>query len=175
MTWKSYAVVSGAGILATYLAAPPWLPPAREAAPASVEAARAAADLPDAEIIREAARLEGRLRAEAEYRAPARDPFQFAARPPADRPQASEPEAAAAPPPAEPEPPLVVLSGIATDIVDGVPERTAILDTASGVVLVRVGDTVAEEYRVREIREDGVDLETIAGGEMRPLRFAPAN
>ena len=175
MTWKSYAVVSGAGILATYLASPPLLPERQPAVPA-VQNARAADSSPEADILREAARLEARMRAEAAFRAPARNPFRFGAPRTAVRPPAVEPaqiQAAAIGPPPEPEPPFIVLSGIATDVIDGTTERTAVLTTASGVVLAGVGDLVGTDYRVRAIQDDGVDLESTRDGAIRQLRFPP--
>ena len=173
MTWKSYAVMSGAGILATYLASPPLLPERQTATP-DVQNARAAGSEPEADILREAARLEARMRAEAAFRAPARNPFQFGAQRRDVRPQAGEStqiQPAAISPPPDPEPPFIVLSGIATDVIDGTTERTAVLTTPSGVVLAGVGDMVGTDYRVRAIQDDGVDLESTSDGAIRQLRF----
>jgi hypothetical protein len=172
MTWKSYVVVSGAGVLATYLATPPLMPD-RRAIPASAADANASSGTEAPDIVREAARLESRLRAEAAFRAPARNPFEFGEAPaPARRPRERAPlDADAVPRPAAPEPPFIVLSGIATDVLDGLTVRTAVLTTASGVSLVREGDLVGTEYRVRVVREDGVDLESTADGSIRALRF----
>jgi hypothetical protein len=173
MTWKSYIAVSVLGLVGTYMASSPLLPP--RVAPAANPDSGVAAPFAAADIEREAARLEAGLRAEASFRAPTRNPFQFGERivaapaPPAV--QASIDAAATLPPPS-PEPPFIVLSGIATDVVDGATVRTAVLTTASGVTLARVGELVGPEYRVREIREDGVDLESVGDGSIRQLRFA---
>jgi Tfp pilus assembly protein PilP len=126
------------------------------------------------DIVREAARLEGRLRAEAAFRAPARNPFRFAdERRPAPHRAAGTAftrEEAAAPPAAE-EPPLIVLSGIGTDVVNGATVRTAVITTGSGVVLARVGDMVGAEHRVRTIAEDAVELESVGDGSIRSIGF----
>lgn len=171
MTWKSYALVSGAGLLATYLASPPLLP--QSDTPAAPAASGNATTGPAVDIEEEAARLHARLRAEAAFRAPARDPFRFAERPVRrTSPRAEAPaDEAAEPPPAVPEPPLVVLAGIATDTVDGQPQRTAVLTTASGVLLVRVGEMVGSDYVVRAIDADRVDLESTADGTIRQVRL----
>ncbi len=167
MTWKSYLAVSALGLAGTYMASSPLLPPLAPAANPET----AAAALPSGDIEREAARLAAGLRAEAAYRAPTRNPFRFGAPVQAPAVQAA-PEPAVTLPPAPPEPPFVVLSGIGTDVVDGAIVRTAVLTTASGVTLAKVGDLVGADYRVREIREDAVDLESLADGTIRQLRFA---
>ena len=171
MTWKSYALVSGAGLVATYLVSPPLLPQ-NDTPPASAARGDAPGE-PAVDIEEEAARLHARLRAEAAFRAPARDPFRFGERPvqPPARRADPVPDEAGEPPPAVPEPPFVVLSGIATDTVDGQPQRTAVLTTASGVLLVRVGEMVGSDYVVRAIDADRVDLESTADGTIRQVRL----
>ena len=170
MTWKSYALVSGAGLLATYLASPPLLP--QNDTPAAPAASGDAASDPAVDIEEEAARLHARLRAEAVFRAPARDPFRFGERPVRRTPPRAEVAAQAGePPPAVPEPPFLVLSGIATDIVDGEPHHTAVLTTASDVLLVRAGEKVGSEYTVRAITADRIDLESTVDGTIRQLHL----
>ena len=53
--------------------------------------------------------------------------------------------------------PTVRLRGIATDTVDGTPQRTAIITTDAGLVLVREGET-AGVYRVTKIEDEAVQL-----------------
>jgi Tfp pilus assembly protein PilP len=175
MSWKSYAVMSGATtLLAAYVASPPLLVVRQGAAATSPQHAATASSQPDVDIVREAARLEGRLRAEAAFRAPARNPFRFA-----DERLAAPHRAAgtaftreeAAPPPAAEELPVIVLSGIGTDVVNGATVRTAVITTASSVLLARVGDMVGAEYRVRTIREDAVELESVGDGSIRSIGF----
>jgi hypothetical protein len=174
MTWKSYIAVSVLGLAGTYMASSPLLPP-RVAPAASPDGGGAAP--PAADIERQAARLAAGLRAEASFRTPTRNPFRFGERivaAPAPSPAQASIDAAAAIPPPSPEPPFIALSGIATDVVEGATVRTAVLTTASGVTLARVGELVGPDYRVREIREDGVDLESVGDGSIRRLRFASA-
>jgi hypothetical protein len=160
MTWKSYAVVSGGTLLATYLfSAPPMIAPGRQPAArfdAAVPPAPATAD-----IQQEAARLESRARADAEYRPPSRNPFRFGGRPAAaPRPAVRAPEpGAGAPvvPTVPPPPPPIRLSGIVTNTVDGVRQRSAVLNTPEGVVMVREGET-AGAYRVARVEEDAVEV-----------------
>jgi hypothetical protein len=176
MTWKSYALASGAGLLATYLASYSTTlvtEPARQGAP--IDAARST---PGPDIVEEANRLQARMRAVAVYREPARNPFRFGARQVAPPPAAAVPPAVATalPAPAPPrELPFVVLAGIATDMVSGAPERTAILTTTAGVVLVRAGEMVGADYRVREVGEDAVVLESPGDGSIRTLRLSTAD
>ena len=174
MTWKSYVVVSGAGLLATYLVTPPLRPDAQPPLP-SGQGGRSVSAGPGLDIEEEAARLQARRRAAAAFREPARNPFRFGethapARRAARAPVRVEPTAGIVPAP--PEPPFIVLSGIATDVIDGETERTAILTTPAGVVLVRVGEMVGADYRVRAIHEDAVDLESAGDGAARTLRFS---
>jgi hypothetical protein len=173
MTWKSYVVVSGAsGLMATYLISPPLLP-GRQPSITSGQEASARSAPPGPDIVEEAARLQARMRAAAVFREPARNPFRFGEPPAAPRRQAgaAAAEAPAAAAPSEPEPPFIVLSGIATDVVDGVPQRTAVLTTASGVALVRAGDMVGTEYRVRAIEGAAVDLESLSDRSIRRLQL----
>ena len=173
MTWKSYAVVSGAGLLATYLAGP-TLAPNREATPALPAAQAVPAGAPDIEY--EAARLQKRVRDETAFRTPSRDPFRFAPPARAARPAPALPAIVATPPP-DPAPaaeqPFIALSGVAADVVDGVLLRTAILTTFDGVVLAGAGEMVGP-YRVRSVGEESVELESTVDGSIRHLRFANA-
>ena len=161
MTWKSYAAVSGAGLLATYLAsAPPTLTPGR--APAARPAADAGAARLSDDIEEQAARLGSRVREDVAFRPPARNPFRFGARPVAPRRSAPAPPSAAAPAvtpePALPTPPPPIrLNGIATTTVNGEPQRVAVLLTPQGVVEARAGD-MAGAYRVVRVEEDAVEV-----------------
>jgi hypothetical protein len=150
MTWKSTAVVSGAGLLATWLAS---YPPASAPEPAVAPVAPVATT--GADIQEEAARLQQKVRAVVEYEPPTRNPFRFTA--PASRAAAAPAPvefAAVAPVAAAPE--LTVI-GVAIDTVNGQEVRTAILGTPSGLVFAKIGDLVAG-YRVSAIAEDAVQL-----------------
>jgi hypothetical protein len=171
MTWKSYAAVSGAGLLATYLfSTPPVVTPG--VAPRTSPAA-SSAPLPD-DIEEQAARLGSRVRGEIEYQPPSRNPFRFGGRtvarapssptpPPAESTETAQPEIAPAPPP----PPPVRLTGIATSTVNGERQRSAILLTPEGVVSAREGG-MAGAYRVTRIEEDAVE---VVGPDGTPRRL----
>jgi hypothetical protein len=162
MTWKTYAAVSGATVIAGWLASSP---PSNTSAPAAAPQPRraapaAAARDAEADIEQQAARLQGRSREQLEFRQPARNPFSFGA--PAAAPDP------VAPPEPEPVPvqdltavpllPAVRLSGIAEDRAGERVQRTAVLSSPSGVLLVREGDDVLGQYRVESIEADAVEL-----------------
>jgi hypothetical protein len=154
MTWKSTAVFSGAGLLATWLASYPPANAPDPAAPAAAPLADAGAD-----ITEQADRLQEKVRGVIEYQDPARNPFRFERR---SGPANGEPDRAgvAREPALEfvaPAPPPITLTGIATDIVDGIAQRTVMLSTASGLVFAKEGDAVAG-YRVASISAESVEL-----------------
>jgi hypothetical protein len=166
VTWKSTAVVSGVGLLATWLAsyAPPANLPADTAArvPAAVTA-----EAPD--IVREANRLQAKVRAEVEYVQPSRNPFRFGARDSAPVPRSESVHTLPAAVDVAPAPIVIRLSGIAIDTVNGREERTAILNTPGGLVFVKEGEEVAGAYKVSKIAIDAVDL-VRADGSLLQLR-----
>jgi hypothetical protein len=172
VSWKSYAVVSGATVLAGWLAS---TPPSN--APESAVSARPSAaprDIPASGIEREAERLQVRVRREVEYAEPQRNPFRFGAgRADAER-GGDIPAAAPQPPPLPPTvvppiapPPPVSLSGIAEDQDGQRVERTAILSSPSGVLLVHEGDPVLGDYRVSRIEAEAVELVKTDGSMLR--------
>jgi hypothetical protein len=171
MTWRSYAVVSGATVLAGWLAsAPPT------GAPGTAASTRpAAAAVPDAaaDIVEQASRLEARLRGDAAYVEPERNPFRFGIRRAETAPLevvAPAPVETFAPPPAAPS---VTLSGIAEDAPEGRLERTAVLSSPSGVLLVREGETVLGRYRVVRIESAAVELVELTDGGTLRLALRP--
>ncbi len=161
MDWKSTAVISGAGIVATwFFSMPPTHAPAGAVAPAAREPQTATSSI---DIEKEAARLQVHPRQEPQYTQPSRNPFRFSERHAAARPAAP----AAVPPvvPLTPPPPRITLDGLAADTVGGQEQRTAILNTDAGVVLAKEGDQVAG-YRVARIAADAVELVKIADGSI---------
>ena len=169
MTWKAYAAVSGAGLLATYLgvAQPAVAPAGRMARPAAAAVPAA----PSPELEAEALKLQKRV-AHGEYHAPSRDPFHFVARDARGRNvPASVPPAVVVLPQAAPEP-LIRLSGISARLVDGANQRVAFLVTGQGLADVREGDVVAGNYRVTRIQDDAVEL-TGPDGAIRRLPLRP--
>jgi hypothetical protein len=173
MTWKLYALVSGgASLLATYLISTPTMVPGR-VAPAAAAPQRTVRQTQDEIDIQElAARLQARVRAEVKYQEPGRDPFRFVTRRSAPQVISPKPRVIDAPAfvPAPVLPPIT-LAGMATDQVDGVPQRTAVLSTPAGILIVREGESVAGLYRVVTIEDEAVELEA-ADGTRRTLRFS---
>jgi hypothetical protein len=170
MTWKSTAIVTGATALVGWLASPLPHAPAPSAVSPKTQAARV---MPTSDIEQQASKLRARLRDEADFRQPSRDPFRFAAHiAPAQARANAHP--VVVPPVTAPAPqvPLITLSGIASDVVDGVTNRTAILSAPDGVVLVREGDSVGGLYRVGKIEEETVDLLRVVDGQLLRLRLA---
>jgi hypothetical protein len=173
VSWKSYATVSGATLLAGWLASP-----SPSNAPAGAQATRAtpssssvASESTDIEL--QAMRLQARLRPGREYAQPARDPFRFAPRRPAAAVADRQPLIAeATPPPAmdvTPPAPRVSLSGVAEDEVDGRTLRTAVLSSPTGVLIVREGEEILGYYRVGRIESEAVELVAIGSGTTRRL------
>ena len=166
MDWKSTAVISGAGILATwFFSLPAGHSPASGALTPAAHAAQTAASTIDIE--REAARLQVRVHPEAGYAGSSRNPFRFGARPvqAAHAPGASAQVQPALVVPQAPPAPRITLDGIAADMVGDQPQRTAILKTDAGVVLAREGDQVGP-FRVTRIAADAVELVTIDDGSV---------
>ena len=173
MTWKSYVIVSGAGLFATYLVSTPPAPaPGRTPAVSQPTAAPRA--VPVVDIQAEASRLQTRVREVTEYQEPSRNPFRYVAPRRAAPPVDPEPDIAVAEttPPPVPAPPLVTVAGIATKTVDGERRRTAILITADGPVEVNEGDAVGSDYRVVRIEEDAVEL-AVSDGTRRRISLRP--
>jgi len=159
MNWKSTVLVSGTGLVATVFG---WVStpmiPQRAPAPSTTAVAQPAVS-PAADIQHEAARLQSRLMPDPTYRQPSRNPFRFGARVSprsAARPAVQPQEPVVVIPPA-PVQPTIHLRGIAADTVDGAVQRTAIITTAAGLVLVREGDA-AGTYRVVKIEDEAVEL-----------------
>ena len=173
MTWKSYAAVSGATVLAGWLASsPPENAPATAARPARASAPRPQGD---ADIEVQAQRLQTRLQVERDYAPPQRNLFRFEegadpAPESVERGTAFEPEPEpAAAVEAGPPPPAMTLSGIAEDqSPTGDVARTAVLSGPSGVELVREGDQLPG-YRVTRIESDAVELVRVADGTTHRL------
>src|SRR5687767_14954947 len=173
MTWKSYVIAPGAGLLATYLVSTP-----PSSTPGSTPAVRQPSVAPQAapavDIQAEATRLQTRVREAAEYQEPSRNPFRYVAPRRAARPVDPEPDIAAPETtlPPVPEPPSFTVAGIATKTVDGVRRRTAILITPAGPLEVNEGDAVGSDYRVVRIEEDAVEL-AAGDGTRRRISLRP--
>ena len=172
MTWKSYALMSGAGVLSMWFAAgQPSTMPGGVTPAQPREAAGAAAAVSDIE--EQANRLQARLQREAYYREPGRNLFRFGSKP--APPRSTPPPVVEIPPspvveqPPAPPPLPMRLAGVATDQNGAETTRTAVLSTFSGVVLARPGDEVLGRFRVTAVEEDAVELVTIADGT--PVRL----
>jgi hypothetical protein len=170
MNWKSYSVVSGAGLLATWLATSQPRVPGNVTPEQPREAAAAVAAASDIE--RQAERLQARLQNHARYREPARNLFRFSDRGPARVSAAPPAEASIAPLP-EPAPVVPALPLKLTGIAMDGETRTAILSTPAGVVLAREGEDLLERFRVSKVEEDAVEIVTISDGVMTRLALRP--
>jgi len=93
-----------------------------------------------------------------------RDPFQFGATRRTEPPRAAMAPDASAAVVQTPAAPDLQLLGIAEDVRDGQPSRTAIISAMDGLFLVHEGEPVALRYQVRRIGADGVELEDLAAG-----------
>jgi hypothetical protein len=171
MTWKLYAVVSAGAFVATYLMSSPTTDVATTKASAEpIKSSRQRAAETDIEAL--AKSLHVRLNSDAVYRTPGRDPFRFQTRvqkPPAFVPPPAAVQSAPAPAPALP---VLRLSGVASDIVDGKPQRSAVVSLPNGVLIVREGESVAGLYTVVAIGEDSIDLEATGDHSRRTLRLS---
>lgn len=174
MTWKAYAAVSGATVLAGWMASAPPSTAPETAAPArprtSSRVSPAASDIQQL-----ATRLQARVRRETVYAEPERNPFRFGAARPVPRAggDALEDSPAVETLPPVPPPLAVSLSGVAEDQVGQRVERTAILSSPEGVLLVHEGDDVLGQYRVAKIESDAVELVKIVDGAPLRLTFRP--
>jgi hypothetical protein len=93
-----------------------------------------------------------------------RDPFQFGAPPPRTEPPRAVVAAEAVATAGAPVAPDVQLLGIAEDVRDGQPFRTAIISASDGLFLVHEGEPIALRYQVQRIGADAVELEDLAAG-----------
>ena len=176
MNWKATAAVSGATLLAGWIASVPPAPTTPSAAPSSSQSPRTAAAAAD--ISELAARLQTRPGQGAGYNEPERNLFRFGPNRPV-RSEAPEPIVSALPPP-PPEilpqapPPLPIsLSGVASDSQGGGTVRTAILSSPGGVLLVKEGDEVLGQYRVGAVGEDSVELTRLSDGTALRIALKP--
>lgn len=91
-----------------------------------------------------------------------RNPFVYgsrAARRPSMRDQSPDPIAAAAPPAVlAPPVPMFRLSGIASDMKDGVAVYTAIMNDQGSIVFAKAGDKLSNGYSVVRVEEMSVTL-----------------
>ena len=130
--------------------------PARDG---SDDRARRPVELQGAELAAEIARLQERLRPTTAPSA-SRNLFRFSA--PGRRAIETAPVAPdVAPPPPPvlaPPPPRLTLVGLAEDVTDAGPVRTAIISGFGDVFLVKVGDRIGSRYRVTSVASDGAGL-----------------
>jgi len=173
MTWKLYAIVSAGAFVATYVMSSPKTEVAtkKSSAVATKSSRQVAAET---EIEALANSLHVRLNSDAPvYRTPGRDLFRFQAKvqqPPAFVPPPAV--VASGPVPVVPALPVLSLSGVASDVVDGKPQRSAVVSLPNGVLIVREGDSVAGLYTVVAIGEDSIDLESPGDHSRRTLRLS---
>ena len=173
MTWKLYAIVSAGAFVATYVMSSPKTEVAtkKSSAVATKSSRQLAAET---EIEALANSLHVRLNSDAAvYRTPGRDLFRFQAKvqqPPAFVPPPAV--VASGPVPVVPALPVLTLSGVASDVVDGKPQRSAVVSLPNGVLIVREGDSVAGLYTVVAIGDDSIELESTGDHSRRTLRLS---
>ena len=178
MNWKATAAVSGATLLAGWLAAAPPSSTTTAAVPSASQNPKAAAAASD--IGELAARLQVQMRQDAGYGRPERNLFRFGQHVPvrsAASQSVSGVSAAPAPrveilPQALPPVPLS-LAGVASDPDGARTVRTAILSSPAGVLLVHEGDEVIGQYRVGTIGEDAVELTRLSDGIALRITLKP--
>jgi hypothetical protein len=175
MTWRLYALTSGGAVLVTALAAfvapiertreqPPTV------VPQAVDRSGAVVDLGA-----QADRLKTKLAEVSAYQHPARDAFRFGL-PPSRVVETPTPEVSNIPDPVlAPRRPPYGLAGMATSVVDGATQRTAILSSLQGVSLVKEGDELDTGYRVLSIGDDAVTLESTSDGAQTTIRLSSAD
>lgn len=168
MTWKLYGLLSGGAFVVTYL-----MSGQGASSPARPQAAGVTATAPkprsnaEAEIQELADRLEAHARGDVNYTEPKRNPFAFVAAPrPVVAKQVIPPKVVELPPVPVPVTPTISLSGIASDHVNGVLQRTAIFSSATGMVMAHEGDTAAG-YRVVSIDENAATVESGDGSTFK--------
>jgi hypothetical protein len=164
MTWKSYAAVSGATVLAGWLASSPPsnTPTTGTTRASSAEPRRRAPAATD--IAEQAARLQSRMQVARAYAEPQRNPFRFAERVSA-APNPGQQVAEVTPPiDVTPPGPRISVAGIAEEQRDGRIERTAILSSPMGVLLVHEGETILDYYRVGTIEAETIELVRLSDG-----------
>lgn len=177
MNWKSTVLVSGVGVVATWVAS--IAPPARQAGAPQERPAptTGTADISD-EIVREAERLSARLHPPVAFQEPSRNPFRFTGRARAAAPGTltpAQPEMSDEPLAEIPETPTlrVNLTGVIEDTMGGTVVRTAVLSTSGDVLLVKEGDVVAGQYKVTAITATTVELTRESDGVVVRLAIRP--
>lgn len=177
---KGTALVSGATVLATWLASTPMpsslMTPSTANAP--VQAPSAARHVDPAavdDLGPEAERLARRVAEVASFSAPARDLFRFRPAPPASTPVSAAPPVVDVAPVAAPAPapPPFVLTGIAEDRQGDVIVRTAIVSGPGDLWLVKAGDTVDGRFQVTAVDADAVEIIRADTGTPVRLSFRP--
>lgn len=98
-----------------------------------------------------------------------RNPFSFRADPPAPASRTQAAALAVAQPEPAPSRPEMTLSGIAEDMENGRPIRTAVISARGQLVLAREGDRILARFVVLRITADAVQLEDSEGGEVFTL------
>jgi hypothetical protein len=167
---RSSAIAAGCGVLAVWLAAAATSGPRSRSAP--IEIKSHAIEERGNELASEVARLRERLRPTT---APlqSRDLFHYSQLRPgsaSDGATAAQPrELPALPAPSAVLPPSLRLLGIAEEDMTDRPVRTAIISSAGALLLVKVGDSVSDGYRVVAISSEAVEL--TAGSDAATLRL----
>lgn len=155
-------IIGGGGLLAAWLAAAAGAPgPERAAQTPTLQTPPAVEDPLVAQIRQQTARLHAYLDHVPPRPEPARNPFRFAPErreTPSPPPSAPAPSPSAAPAAARRSVAAVRLIGIAASGSGDDSVRTAIFAGPSDTYLARVGDVIADQYRVAAIGAEAVEL-----------------
>lgn len=185
MSVKGTALLSGATVLATWLASTPMpqstapqtaAPQSTANAPVRTQAASRTVAPPQVEDLGpEAERLARRVEEMASFAAPARDLFRFRPPPATTKVEVPVTPALSLAPitVAAPAPPPFVLTGIAEDQQGDVLVRTAIVSGPGDLWLVKAGDTVDGHFQVVAVDADAVDIIRTDTGAAVRLSFRP--
>jgi hypothetical protein len=191
--WKWKVTATGATALAGWLASEPIQPSGttdRASTAVSRGATTAAQNARNAVTVSDIERQASRLAAAAPLAEaaggplpevtgaaeapPARNLFRF--QPRQSRPAARRVTAPIDPAPLAPAAPTpfpLRLTGIATDVVNGVPQRTAVVRSPFGLELAKEGEIAAPGYRVVTVGESSIEVERVSDGVRQQLLLTP--
>ena len=165
MNLKRIAMLSTAGAVLAAMIAGATTSGVRRPAPIVIAPNTTAIELSGAALAAEVARLRARLRPADQPQEPARNLFQFDARPSRSRAAALVP-APIEPPVIAAQPPLSLI-GFASEGAT----RTAIISGFGDLFLATEGDRIASLYRVARVGADGVDVTSLADDTTFTLRL----
>jgi hypothetical protein len=161
LTARSIGMIAATAVAAGWLGATLTQPPLPEQSSGGSSARRSV----EPETVPRAEKLRERL-AEPPLPSRGRNPFVYGARTAPltrDHQQHGDEAVAPAPPPVAPLPPIFKLSGIASNLENGVAVLTAIIIDNGSMAIVKAGDRLSNGYSVLRVEELSVTLTDSAG------------